>query len=160
MTASWSGSRRTRPNTRLRREFCALSRAPLGSLSIDAESRSRLGQGWRRARGRQHRCAPCGGLRPVLTAAARGAFWCPARGEETALSRTKKHHPGGEEAGDESRLTEVAPYKVQTGGRERPAITSSESEKFTLRPGRSDAYPRGCWLACHGPNLALLCPSG
>src|SRR4051794_20826501 len=92
MTASWSGSRRTRPNTRLRREFCALSRAPLGSLSIDAESRSRLGQGWRRAR---------------------GAFWCSGRGEETALSRTKKHHPGGEEAGDESRLTEIAPYKVQ-----------------------------------------------
>ena len=32
------------PNTRLRREFRALWRAPLGSLSIDAESRSRLGK--------------------------------------------------------------------------------------------------------------------
>src|SRR4051812_16058931 len=51
-------------------------RAPLGSLSIDPESRSRPGQGWRRSRGRQHRCAPpCGGLRPVLTAAPRGARW-------------------------------------------------------------------------------------
>jgi len=47
----------------------------------------RPGRAWRRARRRQDRCARAcgGGLRPVLTAAARGATQEPGRDEETAL---------------------------------------------------------------------------
>ena len=38
------------------------------------------------------RAADCGGLRPALTAAVRGALRGSGRDGETALSRTKKHH--------------------------------------------------------------------
>lgn len=45
----------------------------------------------RRARGRQDQAAFGGGLRPVLTAPARGAFENHGRDGETALNRTEKH---------------------------------------------------------------------
>ena len=66
--------------------------APFDAAKAAAHERPRLHQRWRRARGRQHRFrAACGGgLRPVLTAAARGAFGSSGRDGETPFSRTKK----------------------------------------------------------------------
>ena len=91
------------PDTRLRRD---LARAMAGSPRF-VPRRARLdggSRGWHR-RPTWPRVAPCsrpstplraaygGGLRPVLTAAARGDCRCSGRGGETALSRTEKHRP-------------------------------------------------------------------
>jgi hypothetical protein len=103
MTASWFRSWRT-----YRIQGCGAMFAPAGKapprMNLDFgrwhDGVSQPARDWRRARRRQGRCAPReerDGLRPSLTAAARGAETRPGRDGETASSRTDKlrHHRHG-----------------------------------------------------------------
>ncbi len=103
MTASWFGFTSNPPNTSVWRDVPRQWRAPLGSSFATAGHRARRGQGrmialrpdpakvWRRAPRRQDRFARAfgGGLRPVLTAAARDALAMPRSGRRNG-SRSNK----------------------------------------------------------------------
>ena len=105
MAASWSGSNRTQPNTRSRREPSRAMAGSLGSFLFSAAATSalqpenlkrRFPAGPGLARGSQPstplRAAFAGGLRPVLTAAARRARWCLAGAKKRPLS-TEQRNP-------------------------------------------------------------------